>query len=104
VKITEVAQKNWPTFFNGKSCGSIITKMDWATVWATLSQTHLVTLIDSLHQEKYILIRSLLSFFKQFGMCLSEGCKLLFQTVWKILLFDVSPFVLQTFSFYSNSH
>jgi hypothetical protein len=36
---------NWATFFNGKGYVLIITTMDWATVRATFSQTHLVTLV-----------------------------------------------------------
>jgi hypothetical protein len=38
------SSNNWATFFNGKSYVSIITKIDWATFWATFSQTPLVTL------------------------------------------------------------
>jgi hypothetical protein len=37
----------WSTFFHSKSCLLIFTKMDWATFWATFSQTHLVTLHSS---------------------------------------------------------
>jgi hypothetical protein len=36
---------NWATFFIGKKYALIITKMDWATVWATFSPTHPVTLV-----------------------------------------------------------
>jgi ABC-type spermidine/putrescine transport system permease subunit I len=36
---------NWATFFKCKSYAHIITKMYWATVWATFTFTHLVTLV-----------------------------------------------------------
>jgi hypothetical protein len=36
----------WATFFHGSSYALILTKLGWATFWATLSPTHLVTLLD----------------------------------------------------------
>jgi hypothetical protein len=38
---------NRATFFNSKNCVLNVTKMDWATFWATFSQTRLVTLDPS---------------------------------------------------------
>jgi hypothetical protein len=38
---------NWATFFRSKIHVLISQKVDWATFWATFSQTHLVTLIGS---------------------------------------------------------
>jgi hypothetical protein len=32
------------TFYHGKSGGSFLTKMCWASFWASFSQTYLVTL------------------------------------------------------------
>jgi hypothetical protein len=38
----------WAPLFLGQGYASILTKkMDWATFWATFSQTHLVTLFLS---------------------------------------------------------
>jgi hypothetical protein len=45
-KITEVEKKLCATFFHGESYVLILTKKTgWATFWAILLQTHLVTLI-----------------------------------------------------------
>jgi hypothetical protein len=45
IKITGVAQKFWLLFFLSLDYALILTKMGWATFWAILSQTHLVTLL-----------------------------------------------------------
>jgi hypothetical protein len=39
--------KFWTTLFHGASYASILTKNRWATIWATFSQTRLVTLSGS---------------------------------------------------------
>jgi hypothetical protein len=38
-------QKFKATFYQGEIHALIVTKRDWATFWAILSQTHLVTLV-----------------------------------------------------------
>jgi hypothetical protein len=49
VKIKEVAQIIWLLFFpQQKLCTNVRGKNDWATFWATFSQTHLVTLLETL--------------------------------------------------------
>jgi hypothetical protein len=45
VKNTETAISIRLLFSTAKSYVLIFTKMDWATFWATFSQTHLVTLV-----------------------------------------------------------
>jgi hypothetical protein len=46
-KIAEVAPMFWLLFSALKITHVFLAKMGWATVWAILSQTHLVTLIIS---------------------------------------------------------
>jgi hypothetical protein len=45
VKITEIAQTICLLFSTVKALYYFPPKMDWATCWATFSQTHLVTLL-----------------------------------------------------------
>jgi endonuclease YncB( thermonuclease family) len=44
LKNTEVAELFWLFFFHGASYALILIKKGWARVWASFSQTHLVTL------------------------------------------------------------
>jgi hypothetical protein len=45
-KITEVAHIIGLLFHTAKVMHDFFQKMDWATFWATFSQTHLVTLVS----------------------------------------------------------
>jgi hypothetical protein len=56
MKITEVAQKM--AYFFKRYLSS--QKMDWATVWATFSQTHLVTLPPNNKKEVLFAVSELL--------------------------------------------
>jgi hypothetical protein len=51
LKIREVAQSFGQLFFHGASYVLILTKNGWATIWATFSQTHLVTLPLNFRRE-----------------------------------------------------
>jgi hypothetical protein len=53
VKITEVAQIIGLRFWRQQTCRIFWQKMDWATFWATLSKTHLVTLFGTTSSKNH---------------------------------------------------